>query len=248
MREKRTVIFGATSAIAMETARLWAVDGAELCLVARDESRLEQVAKDLLSRGASQAVTLSCDFSDEPQCLEIGGQILEKFGEYDRVLLAYGYLGDQRVSEREFERASEIIKLNFTSVVALLTGIANYFEGRGKGQIAVICSVAGDRGRKSNYIYGASKGGLAIFLQGLRNRLFGSGVQVLTIKPGFVDTPMTAHIENKGVLFVGPKKIAQGIVRALRREKEVVYLPWFWWLIMAVIKAIPEKVFKRLSI
>ena len=132
-------------------------------------------------------------------------------------------------------------------MVSFLTPVANYFEKLQKGTIAVGSSVAGDRGRQSNYLYGTAKGAKTIFLQGLRNRLTKSGVQVLTIKPGFVDTPMTAHIE-KGPLFVDPEVIAQGIMKAIKNKRDVVYLPFFWRWIMLIIKLIPEKIFKRLSL
>jgi len=129
----------------------------------------------------------------------------------------------------------------------LLTPIANRFERQGFGCIAVISSVAGDRGRQSNYIYGTAKGALTIFLQGLRNRLHKSGVHVLTIKPGFVDTPMTSEFK-KGLLGVGPESIAKGSHRAIARKKNVVYLPWFWRGVMALIKAVPERIFCRLAL
>ncbi|MDQ3267568.1 MAG: SDR family NAD(P)-dependent oxidoreductase, partial [Pseudomonadota bacterium] len=136
---------------------------------------------------------------------------------------------------------------NFLSVVSLLTLLANRFEEQGHGCLAVISSVAGDRGRQSNYFYGSAKGGLSVFLQGLRNRLASRGVQVLTIKPGFVDTPMTTGFK-KGALWVGPNVIAAGIHRAIRRHSNEVYLPWFWWGIMTIIKAIPERIFKHLKL
>ena len=138
-------------------------------------------------------------------------------------------------------------QINLVSVVSLLTLLANYFEKQGKGCIAVISSVAGDRGRQSNYIYGAAKGGLTIFLQGLRNRLSKAGVCVLTIKPGFVITPMTENFK-KGFLWAQPQQVAKAIVSAIRRRKNVIYVPWFWRWIMLVIRNIPENVFKRMSL
>ena len=139
------------------------------------------------------------------------------------------------------------LETNFVSVVSLLTYMANYFSAKKSGTIAVISSVAGDRGRQSNYVYGAAKGALTLVLQGLRNRLFSDGVQVLTIKPGFVDTPMTADIK-KNFLFVKPKLVAEQIVIAVKKKKDVVYVPWFWRYIMLIIKIIPEFIFKRLSL
>jgi short-subunit dehydrogenase len=132
-------------------------------------------------------------------------------------------------------------------VIALATVLANRFEAQRSGSIAVISSVAGDRGRQSNYVYGAAKGAVTLLLQGLRNRLSKSGVQVLTIKPGFVDTPMTAEFK-KGALWAKPDDIAHGIVSAIDRRRDVVYLPGFWRLIMLIIRHIPEPIFKRMSL
>jgi len=138
--------------------------------------------------------------------------------------------------------------INFLSVVSLLTPIANRFEENKRGTIAVISSVAGDRGRQSNYVYGAAKSGLDAFLQGLRNRRSKADVHVLTIKPGFVDTPMTAHIPERGPLWAQPEDVAKGIVSAIEKQKYVVYLPRFWSLIMLIIRSIPERIFKKLSL
>ena len=139
------------------------------------------------------------------------------------------------------------ININFTSVAGFITILANYFEKMGEGTIAVISSVAGDRGRQSNYIYGAAKGGVTKFLQGLRNRLSQKNIQVLTIKPGLVDTPMTAHLP-KNPLYVKPDFVAKSIIRAIEKKKDVIYVPEYWRLIMWVIIHIPEFIFKRLKL
>lgn len=143
--------------------------------------------------------------------------------------------------------AVEAIGVNFVSAASLLSHLANLMEKRRGGTIAVISSVAGDRGRQSNYVYGAAKAGLSAFASGLRNRLQKSGVSVVTIKPGFVDTPMTAHVK-KGPLFATPEAVARGIVKAIDRRKDVVYVPGFWRPIMWLIRSIPERIFKRLSL
>jgi short-subunit dehydrogenase len=166
-----------------------------------------------------------------------------QLGTIDLALLAHGVLGDQTAAERDYLAAEPILVTNFLSAVSLLTWLANYCESQGRGTLAVISSVAGDRGRKSNYVYGASKAGLDALLSGLRNRCDRSGVQVLTIKPGFVATPMTAHIPKNG-LFATPERVASGILNAVRRRKDVVYVPWFWRPIMTIIKAVPERIFK----
>jgi len=187
------------------------------------------------------------DLNDCAQHARIIADATRSLGGLDTVLIAHGTLSDQKVCERSYAHAEQEFKTNLLSVVSLLTIIANQFEHQRHGSIAVLSSVAGDRGRQSNYIYGAAKGGLTILLQGLRNRLHKSGVQVLTIKPGFVDTPMT-HAFKKGRLWVGPEYIARGIYEGIERGKATIYLPWFWQGIMAAIKATPERIFCRLAL
>ena len=161
--------------------------------------------------------------------------------------IAHGVLGEQSDAQAEYAATENILKTNLLSPVSLITWLANYFEERKDGTLAVISSVAGDRGRKSNYVYGASKGALNIFLDGVRNRIDRAGVQVLTIRPGFVATPMTAHIPQ-GPLFATPAQVARGILHAMQRRKDVAYVPGFWALIMFVIRSIPEGIFKNLDL
>jgi decaprenylphospho-beta-D-erythro-pentofuranosid-2-ulose 2-reductase len=163
------------------------------------------------------------------------------------VLLAYGVLGNQSAGENSFAAAREVFDVNFTSAASWITQAAHYFEMRREGCLAVITSVAGDRARASHYIYGAAKGGLGFFLEGVRLRLQGTGVRVVTIKPGFVDTPMTAHLP-KSVLFARPETVARDIVRALDGKNGVIYTPWWWRIIMGIICAIPEPLFRRLKL
>lgn len=165
----------------------------------------------------------------------------------DLVIIAYGILGDQLDGERNFTATETILRTNFVSVVSLLTHVANDFEQRRAGVIVAISSVAGDRGRKGNYIYGSSKAALSVFLEGLRARLDSHGVRVLTIKPGFVATPMTAHLKHN-FIFASPDQIARGIVRAIERNNDVAYLPWFWEPLMFLIRVVPESVFKKLDL
>ena len=155
-------------------------------------------------------------------------------------------LGDQHAAEADFEVAAAILHTNFISTVSLLTWLGNYFQAQRGGTLAVISSVAGDRGRKSNYVYGASKGALNVFLEGLRNRIDRDGVHVLTIKPGFVATPMTAHVPHNA-LFASPDQIARGILKAIERRRDVAYLPWFWFWIMLLVRAIPSRFFKKMN-
>jgi short-subunit dehydrogenase len=244
---RKVLILGATSAIAQETAKRLAADGDRLFLVGRDASRLEVVAADLRVRGAQRVETMTADLNDSSRHGEIVDRAASALEGLDTVLVAHGLLGDPERCHADFAAAREVLDTNFVSVVSVLTPIVRRFEEQGAGTIVGISSVAGDRGRQSNYHYGAAKGALTLYLQGLRNRLHPAGVHVVTVKPGFVDTPMTAHIK-KGLLFAGPATIAHGIHRAIARRRDVVYLPWFWRPIMLVIRAIPERLFKRLKL
>ena len=241
------LIIGATSAIAQEVAKLYAEKGSNLFLVARDNKKLDQVAMDLKVRGAGAVDLLSQDLLDTDQHEIIIKKADEALGSIDIALIAHGTLPDQKQCENSVDQTLQELQINFLCSVSLLTLLANYFEKQEKGCLAVISSVAGDRGRQSNYIYGAAKGGLSVFLQGLRNRLSRTGVCVLTIKPGFVITPMTKDFK-KGILWAQPEQVAVNIVNAIKKRKNVVYVPWFWRWIMVSIRAIPEGVFKRMSL
>jgi len=244
---RRVLILGAGSAIAEHTARLFASRGDRLLLVARNAQRLKTIADDLRVRGAEDCDYRVAELADSSQHAELLREASAQLGGLDIVLIAYGTLGHQQAGEADFNFALSELQNNCLSVLSLLTLLANQLQQQGHGCLAVISSVAGDRGRQSNYIYGTAKGALSIFLQGLRNRLYKSGVQVLTIKPGFVDTPMTKDFE-KGALWVKPEVIARGILKAVDRRRDVVYVPFFWRYIMLIIKLIPESVFKRLSL
>ncbi|KAF1053050.1 MAG: putative oxidoreductase [Stenotrophomonas maltophilia] len=241
------LIIGAASAIAQASARRFAQRGANLCLLGRDLARLDEIAQDLRVRGASNVHTLRFDASDLSSHAALLEQAIQTLGGLDTVLIAHGTLGDQKACEACAELTLQELTTNALSVINLLTPLANHFDRQGHGSIAVIGSVAGDRGRQSNYVYGTAKGALDIFLQGLRNRLAKRNVQVLTIKPGFVDTPMTASFP-KGPLWATPEKVASDIDKALAGRTNVLYTPRFWWLIMAIIRSVPEFVFKRLSL
>jgi decaprenylphospho-beta-D-erythro-pentofuranosid-2-ulose 2-reductase len=244
---RRVLIVGATSAIAVETARAYAASGAQLFLTGRNPERLAAVADDLRVRGASRVETARLDLNDLSRHPEIVDAAFTAFGGLDVALIAHGTLPDQSRCQDDAADALAALTVNFTSTVALLTPLANRFEAQREGCIAVIGSVAGNRGRQSNYVYGAAKGGLDIFLQGLRNRLYRSGVAVLTVKPGFVDTPMTAQIP-KNPLFASPRRVGRAIHRAIEARRDVVYIPWFWRPIMFLISSLPEAVFKRLRL
>lgn len=243
----RVLILGATSALAHETAKCFAADGASLVLVARSAAKLQTIRDDLRVRGAKEIETIEADLTDVTRHKDILEAALKPFAGLDMALVAYGTLGDQQLCERDVEATLREFATNATSVIALTTLLANYFEAQKRGCIAVISSVAGDRGRQSNYVYGAAKGAVTVFLQGLRNRLARCGVTILTIKPGMVDTPMTAHM-RKGLLFASAQKVGQGIYDAMLKHKDVVYVPGYWRFVMLIIKSIPESVFKKMNI
>jgi decaprenylphospho-beta-D-erythro-pentofuranosid-2-ulose 2-reductase len=240
------LVLGATSSIAMATMRRLAERNTRFMLVARNTNRLTAVAQDLLTRGAPKVDTWVMDLDDTTAHAEMLAAAAERLGRIDLALIAHGVLGDQEAAEASFEIAAAILHTNFISTVSLLTWLGNYFQAQRGGALAVVSSVAGDRGRKSNYVYGASKGALNIFLEGLRNRIDRDGVQVLTIKPGFVDTPMTAHVPHNA-LFASPDQVAQGILRAIERRRDVAYVPWFWSGIMLLVRAIPGSRFKKMN-
>lgn len=243
----KTMIIGATSAIAHATARLWASEDNALYLVARDPDKLEAIVQDLETRGAGQLETRVMDMLEQQQHQALVEDAVERLGGLDRVLIAHGTLPDQKACEASVDQTRRELEINCLSTISLVTRMASFFESQGSGTIAVITSVAGDRGRQSNYVYGTAKGALSLFLQGLRNRLHRSNVQVLTVKPGFVDTPMTAAFP-KGFLWAQPERVAADIDKAMRKGRDIIYTPFFWRYIMWIIKAIPESLFKRLSL
>lgn len=247
---KKVVIFGATSAIAEHAARDLIDRGASLFCVGRDQGKLEVIVTNLKIRNATSQriegyVADLMDTEGHSQILKVAEETL---GGIDAALICYGTLPDQKKCESSFAVAREAIDVNAISVVSLLTELANKFESQKRGVIAVVSSVAGDRGRQSNYVYGAAKGMVSIFMQGLRNRLAKHGVSVVTIKPGFVDTPMTEGFDKSGILWTKPEKISKGLVNAMESGKSCVYLPGFWRWIMLLIRCIPEGLFKRLSL
>ena len=198
-------------------------------------------------RGAVRTATATLDVTDFAAHAAVIDEAERELGGLDLVLIAHGTLSNQDECEESVDALRREYDINALSVMALLTPIANRFAKQGFGDIAVISSVAGDRGRLSNYVYGSAKAAVTAFLSGLRQRLQKSGVNVLTIKPGFVDTPMTKDFP-KGALWAQPGDIAAGIVKAIDKRRSVVYLPWFWSLIMLVIRSVPEFVFKRVKL
>lgn len=242
---RRVLIVGATSAIAAEVGRLYAGQGSALVLAGRNPVRLAAVGDDLRLRGAATVATEVLDLLDYDAHAPFVRRAFA--GGLDVALVAPGVLPDQRRCEVDPGEAVRALKLNLVATVALVSLLANEFQERRSGTLAVISSVAGDRGRQSNYVYGAAKAGLTAFLQGLRQRLHPAGVRVVTLKPGYVDTPMTAHLPGNP-LASSPRRAARAIHRAIEAGRDVAYIPWFWRPVMALIKALPEPLFKRLRL
>jgi len=245
---KNIVIIGATSAIATACARRWVGEGARFFLVARNAERLQQVADDLTARGAKLAVCYQLDVNQLDAHAAMLACCQTELGTLDIVLIAPGTLPDQAQCQADPAVAMREFNTNVTSIIGLLTPVANLIEAQRRGTIAVISSVAGDRGRPSNYLYGSAKAALSTFCEGLNARLFKAGAHVITIKPGFVATPMTAGLPLPGPLVATPDKVARDITRAVQKNKDVLYTPWFWSLIMLIIRCMPKFAFKRTSL
>ncbi|MBX7143045.1 MAG: SDR family oxidoreductase [Oligoflexia bacterium] len=243
---QHVLIIGATSGMAMEVAKLYAERKCRLFLVARNSEKLAAVESDLKARGAESvaAQVVNLDETDKHPALVAAAR--DFLGQLDVVLIAHGVFPEQAKCESDYRLTESVLRTNLLSPISLCTHLANVMQAQGGGTLAVISSVAGDRGRQSNYVYGSSKAGLSAFLSGLRARLAPRGVNVITIKPGFVDTAMTAAIK-KGPLFASAANAAAGIVRAIDARRSIAYVPWFWWGIMLIIKHIPEVIFKRLK-
>jgi decaprenylphospho-beta-D-erythro-pentofuranosid-2-ulose 2-reductase len=244
---RKILVLGATSGIAEATCRIWASQGASLFLIARNAEKLAAVAADLKTRGAGFIDTAVADLDDTDKHPELLAHAINSLTGMDIAYLAHGILGDQTEAERDFNSAAQIIHTNYMAPVSLLTWLANFCVQRHSGTLAVISSVAGDRGRKSNYLYGSSKAGLSAFLGGLRNRVDREGVTVLTIKPGPTKTAMTANMP-KSEKFADPESVAESIVGAIDKRKDSLYVPFQWQAIMFIIRNIPERIFKKLNL
>lgn len=243
----RILIIGAGSAIAQACARRWAADGARLFLLARNPEALDAIAADLRVRGATAVDTKLLDVNDFDRQGAAIDAAVTALGGLDIALIAHGTLAPQADCERDAGLAIEVFRTNATSVIALMTHLANRFEAQGHGVLAVISSVAGDRGRRSNYVYGAAKAAVSTFADGLRARLFRAGVQVVDIRPGFVATPMTDGLPMPGPLVSTPEAVARCILDGIRGRQDVVYAPSFWAAIMLMIRLLPRTVLKRLK-
>jgi short-subunit dehydrogenase len=241
------LIIGATSVIAQAVARRLAQRGYDIFLCARDPERLNRMVQDLKIRGAGLVDSFQLDVNDLDAHTSTLNLSIQKMKRIEMALIAHGTLPDQYACQSDSKLLYSEVLTNSISTISLLSIIGEIMEKQGEGHIAVITSVAGDRGRQSNYVYGAAKGMVSIFLQGLRNRLHKSNITVLDIKPGFVDTPMTKKFE-KGLLWSKPETIAKGIIKSIDKKKDIVYLPFYWKYIMLLIRCLPEKIFKQLSL
>lgn len=239
------LIVGATSAIAEATARIYASQGARLFLVGRNADRLAAIENDLSARGASEVNHFVMDAHESAALASMTAAAWSALKTVDVALVAHGTLPDQARCEADIDYAVHHFRTNAETVITCLTELARCFASQRSGVIAVIGSVAGDRGRGSNYLYGAAKSAIDAFASGLRARMFKSGVHVLTIKPGFVDTPMTRGLPLPGPLVASPGKVAADIVKAIRSRKNVLYTPWFWRLVMLAIIHLPTALLKR---
>lgn len=244
---RNIVIFGATSAIAQECARRWAERGDRLLLIARDRQRLGEIAADLRVRsGSDEAIPMFVmDATETVRIAQLLAFVQAQFANVDAVLIAHGTLPDQAQCEASVDATLAALNVNGVSAVALMAAFAQLLEQQKRGTLAVIGSPAGDRGRASNYTYGAAKAMVHNYAAGLRHRLWRSGVVVVTIKPGFTDTPMTAGIEKKGPLWASPARVAKDIVAAIDAGRPVRYTPWFWRWIMLLIVRLPDRLFVR---
>ncbi len=243
------LVLGGSSAVARAFARLAAEGGADLLLAGRDRADLERTAADIRVRTGRRAEALYFDADPYTDHDAFAGMCRAKLGEDGtlNVLLAFGAMPAQEDIDRDFAYGQQAILANYTGAVSILQQLAPILAAQGRGRVVALSSVAGDRGRLKNYVYGSAKAGLNAYLQGLRARLFRAGVRVTTIKAGFLDTAMTYG--KPGLFLVAsPEACARACLEHAAKGSEVAYFPRFWWAIMAIIKAIPERVFKRLSI
>ena len=237
------LVIGATSDIGRAIARKLADDGWALALAGRNPARLEREARDLRVRTGGAVAAHRCDVLDE----DCGISWLDDLDPLpDLAVCAVGLLGDQAESERDGAAAERVMRTNYVGPALLLGALAERFAQRGGGTLVGVSSVAGERGRAANYVYGSAKAGFTAFLSGLRNRLGASSVHVVTVKPGFVRTRMTDGMDLPARLTAEPEEVAEAVVRAIRRRRDVVYVRRIWRPIMLILRAIPEGVFKRL--
>jgi decaprenylphospho-beta-D-erythro-pentofuranosid-2-ulose 2-reductase len=244
---RRILILGATSAIAQAYARARAAEGSAFWLAGRRADRLAVIADDLKVRGAATAEIFETDLASTETIASRARSLRERFGDPDEILLAYGVLGNQAAAEGDPALARHMLDVNLTSSVGWILALLHERPPAAPLTVIGLGSVAGDRGRASNFVYGAAKAGFERFLEGLGHKYAGSPVHVLVVKPGLVDTPMTAAIPKGGFLWSTPDRVAADIVKAVARRRRCLYTPWFWRWIMLIIRLMPWFVFRRLK-
>ncbi|MDF1792069.1 MAG: SDR family NAD(P)-dependent oxidoreductase [Thalassobaculaceae bacterium] len=244
----RILVLGATSAIAERWCRLRAAAGDSFLLVARDGDKLAAIAADLTARGATVGTSTE-DLADTADADTRFSRWTGTLGGIDTVFLAYGILGDQQEAQSDTAALARGLQANFTSAVVWCELAARAFELAGAGTLVAISSVAGDRGRRTNYAYGAAKAGLSTYLEGMAHRFAGTEITVICVKPGFVATPMTAHIDGRdGPLWATPDQVAEDIEKAVRKRRPEIYTRWFWRFVMLVIRHLPRPIFNKMKI
>ncbi|MEW6516437.1 MAG: SDR family oxidoreductase [candidate division FCPU426 bacterium] len=244
---KTVLVLGANSGMAKALIRKLAGPDNRLILASRNTAELRKTAADAAVRNQGpEPLVMGFDALRPDTHDRFVQEVMRKVKAVDEVYLFFGILHPQEEAQKDFSLVQDMLAANFTGAVSVLERLVPHLERRKQGLIVGVSSVAGDRGRQSNYYYGSAKAGFSAYLQGLRNRLYKSRVRVLTVKPGFVDTPMTRHLK-KGLLFASAETIAAGIIRAVKQGRDVVYLPGYWRWIMLIVRSIPESMFKRLS-
>jgi decaprenylphospho-beta-D-erythro-pentofuranosid-2-ulose 2-reductase len=244
----KILILGATSAIAQAYARRRASQGCGFILAARRGDRLAAIAADLTASGAASAETFVADLAAIDRIEASAGDLRARFGLFEEIVIAYGMLGEQAAAEQDLGQARALIDNNFTSAALWILALLKTRPKNASLTVVGIGSVAGDRGRARNFIYGSAKAAFDRFLEGLQHEYDGSAVRIIRVKPGYVDTPMTAGIEKGGPLWATPDRVAADIERAVAKGRRVVYTPWFWWIVMMIIRHLPWFVFRRLKI
>lgn len=243
----KIIIIGATSAIARSTARLYAEQNSQIFLVGRDERRLRELKADLELRGANSIENLTLDITNCNEHANVINKSIQFLGHIDIAIICHGSLPDQKKCESNFREIEKAININGLTTISFCTEISKQLELQKAGTLAVITSVAGDRGRQPNFIYGAAKSMVSTYLQGLRGKLLPFDVHVIDIKPGLVDSPMTAKFE-KGALWSTPELVAINIVSGIKKKRHTIYTPSYWRFIMAAVCSIPEVIFKKMKI
>ena len=243
-RTDTALVIGATSDIGRAIARKLADEGCAMQLAARDPARAEREARDIRLRTGAATTVHQCDVLQADSGLSLLDQ-LDPLP--DLAVCVVGLLGEQRVSERDAAAAERVMRTNYIAPALLIGALAERFEERGSGTLVGVSSVAGERGRASNYVYGSAKAGFTEFLSGLRNRLAASSVHVVTVKPGFVRTRMTDGMDLPAWLTASPEEVADAVIKAIHRRRDVIYVRRVWRLIMLVVRAVPERFFKRIT-